>query len=263
MDEHDTDPRDAENRPARRTDGVPELVGRLTDDTVEPAERRRLLARLTTQLARSAKQAGPRAVAGGQWLTDVLLQVVPHLTIRDLDTLRDHYDGLTGDTLADALVRNASRTTAAIGAAGGALAAVEWAAPPTLLTAPVQLAAETLAVVAVEVKLVAELHEAYGHGVRGPLTHRMTEYTTAWAQQRGIDLASLRPGAGALVGAASRKQIRDRVVRRFGRGFSTLGPLLTGAALGAVLNRRATLRLADKVRKDLRKFRVIEGELIR
>lgn len=263
MDEHDTDPADTGKRLTPRADGVPELVGRLTDESVEPAERRRLLARLTGQLARSAKQAGPRAVAGGHWLTDVVLQVVPHLTIRDLDTLKDHHGGRTGDDLAEALVRNAARTTAAIGAAGGAVAALEWAAPPTLLSAPVQLAAETLAVVAVEVKLVAELHHVYGHRIQGPLTHRMIEYTNAWAEQRGVDLASLRPGAGALVGAASRKQIRDRVVRRFGRGFSTLGPLLTGAALGASLNRRATHRLADRVRKDLRKLRVIEGELIR
>ena len=39
---------------------------------------------------------------------------------------------------------------------------MEFAAPPTLLTAPVQLAAETLLVAAIEIKLLAELHEVYG-----------------------------------------------------------------------------------------------------
>ena len=69
--------------------------------------------------------------------------------------------GSTADDLAQALISGAAKATGAVGAAGGALAAVEFAAPPTLLTAPVQLAAETLLVAAIEVKLLAELHEVY------------------------------------------------------------------------------------------------------
>jgi hypothetical protein len=38
-----------------------------------------------------------------------------------------------------------------------------------------------------------------------------------------------------------------------GRNVSTLGPLLTGAAAGAVINARETRRLADEVRADLRR----------
>ena len=48
---------------------------------------------------------------------------------------------------------------------------------------------------------------------------------------------------------------RDRLVRRFGRNLTTLGPLLTGAAVAAFLNRRATVKLAEEVRRDLAKRR--------
>ena len=88
--------------------------------------------------------------------------VAPHVPLRDLETLRAHYDGLDGDELADRLIRNAARVTAGIGAAGGGVAAVEWVATPSLLSAPVLLAAETVAVVAIEIKLIGELHEVYG-----------------------------------------------------------------------------------------------------
>ena len=70
-------------------------------------------------------------------------------------------------------MRNAARTTAAIGAAAGALSAVELAAPPTLLAAPVQVAAGTLAVVAVELKLLAELHVTYGRAPVGRFTAKL------------------------------------------------------------------------------------------
>ena len=70
--------------------------------------------------------------------------------------------------MAEAVIRSASRTSAALGAAAGALAAAELAAPPALLATPVQLAAETLAVVAVELRMVGELHEVYGLPVPGP-----------------------------------------------------------------------------------------------
>src|SRR5205823_14912721 len=107
----------------------------------------------------------PRAAV--QWMTEAVAEVAPHLPIRDLDTLRLHHDGLDGEALAERLVRNAARVTAGIGAAGGGVAAIEWLATPTLLSAPVLLAAETVAVVAVEMKLIGELHEVYRRPVPG------------------------------------------------------------------------------------------------
>jgi hypothetical protein len=55
----------------------------------------------------------------------------------------------------------------------------------------------------------------------------------------------------AVLSTTARHELRDRLLRRFGRNLTTLGPLLTGAAVAAFLNRRATLKLADEVRRDL------------
>ena len=94
-------------------------------------------------------------------MADVVGDIAPHVPVRDLDTLHEHFDGLDGDELADRLIRNAARATAGVGAAGGGVASLQWAATPTLLSAPVLLAAETVAVVAIELKLIGELHEVY------------------------------------------------------------------------------------------------------
>ena len=131
---------------------------------------------------------------------------------------------------------------------GGGVAAVEWAAPPALLTAPVLLAAETVAVVAVEIKLIGELQEMYGLPVTGSGTHRAVTLVHAWASRRGVNLLVPGRGAAAALGTAARFELRDRLLRRFGRNITTFGPLLTGAAVAAWLNRRATQRLGEEVR---------------
>jgi hypothetical protein len=41
------------------------------------------------------------------------------------------------------------------------------------------------------------------------------------------------------------------ILKRFGRNLTTLGPLLTGAAVASYLNRKATRRLGDDLRRDL------------
>jgi hypothetical protein len=181
--------------------------------------------------------------------------IAPRLPVRDLLTLRQHHGGLSGDELADALVTAAARTTAAIGAAGGALASAEMAAPPALLAAPVQLAAETLAVVAVELKLVAELHVIYGRAPLGSRAQVATAYLMSWATKRGIDVSAGPPSLASVLGTAARSQLRSRVLRRLGRNVSTLAPFLAGAVAGAELNRRETRSLGEKLRADLRKTR--------
>ena len=128
---------------------------------------------------------------GGAWLADLLLDTAPRIPFRNLATLQDQHPGLGADDLAEALISGAAKASGSIGAAGGALAAVEFAAPPFLLTAPVQLAAETLLVAAVEVKLIAELHEVYGAAVPGSLPVERMAYVMAWTERRGID--PLRP----------------------------------------------------------------------
>ena len=47
------------------------------------------------------------------------------------------------------------------------------------------------------------------------------------------------------------RQLRERLLRRFGRNLTTYGPLLTGAAVASYLNRRATVALAQQIRNDL------------
>ncbi|MGH3098948.1 MAG: hypothetical protein ACRDMV_23420 [Streptosporangiales bacterium] len=233
------------------TDRVAEAVERLSDPErpIEGKERRRLLAGVAKSIAGSTRSVHAHGLMG--WMGGVLEAVTPRLRVRDLETLRAHHHGLTGEALADSLVEASSRGSAVVGAAGGALAAVEYAAPPTLLSVPVQIAAETLVVAAIEIKLIAELHEVYGVEVGHTGRQRGTAYVQAWAKQRGVN--ALEPGSlTAALGAGARRELRQRLLARLGRNLTTLGPLLTGAVAGGYLNRRGTKRLAGAVRDDLR-----------
>lgn len=241
----------------RSEDEVAELVGRLVapEDT-DGAERRRLLGRLGNTLVDSARKAGKSGRGRGRWLADVFMNIAPRLPIRDVATLSEHHYGLTGEQLADDLVRTAAKATTAVGAVGGALAAAEFAAPPLLLSAPAQLVAETLVVAAIEVKLLAELHEVYGVRVPGTGSQRATAFAVAWSRQRGVN--PLTPGSATLaLGAAAKTALRNRLMRTLGRHLTTLGPFLTGAVAGGALNRAATRKLAKMVRADLREQRAL------
>jgi uncharacterized protein (DUF697 family) len=228
-------------------------VAALTADDLEPGSRRQLLGRLVEEVRKRGLGQLFRPRAALRWMTDVVGDVAPHVPIRDLDTLRRHLDGLDGDDLADRLIRNAARATAGIGAAGGGVASIEWAAPPTLLSAPVLLAAETVAVVAIELKLIGELHEVYGQPVTGSGGQRAVALIQSWSGQRGVN--PLVPGVGlaTVLGTASRRELQGTLMRRFGRNLTTMGPLLTGAAVASYLNRRATRNLGEHIKKDLRK----------
>ncbi|MDX6205716.1 MAG: hypothetical protein QOF39_1773 [Frankiales bacterium] len=233
-------------------------------EPVSRTARVRQIGQLTAALAHSARTAGVRAVTGGRWLTDLVEQIAPHVTLRDLPTLEKAY-GCRGDALAEAVVKSASHSTAAIGAAAGALAAAELAAPPALLGAPVQLAAETLTVVAIELRMLGELHEVYGLPLVGNPKDRATALLTTWVRRRALEA-----GAGSLLlGAAARRELRKRVMKRLGGSITTLAPFLAGAVAGAEVNRRETRKLGESVSKDLRgravkafpAGRVVEGEL--
>jgi uncharacterized protein (DUF697 family) len=228
-------------------------VAALTADDLEPEGRRKLLGRLVTDVRRRGLGQLFRPAAALRWMTDVVGDIAPHVPVRDLDTLHEHFAGLDGDDLADRLIRNAARATGGIGAAGGGVASLQWVATPTLLSAPVLLAAETVAVVAIELKLIGELHEVYGQPITGSTTQRANALLQAWSGQRGVN--PLLPGVGiaSILGTASRKELQNTLLRRFGRNLTTIGPLLTGAAVASYLNRRATKNLGEHVQKDLRK----------
>ena len=243
---------DVEPTPGDGSTELGELIGRLAgDEDMDRETRGRLLGRLARLLGQSARKVGAAGAARGRWLGDLLVEAAPHIPIRDIETLQAHHPGLMGEELADTLVKTAGNGTTAVGAAGGALAAVQFTAPPLLLTAPAQLAAETLVISAIEVKMIAELHEVYGVRVQGTGTARGAAFVTSWARQRGINPLETGSLTSAL-GTAAKSALRKRMLRTFGRSLGTMGPFLTGAAAGAALNRSATKALAMKVRNDLR-----------
>jgi hypothetical protein len=228
--------------PADQGDDLHTVVARLTHH--EPLDRRAhvgLLGRLAVLMASRSRR-----------LVDVLIDIAPHIPIRDRATLRAHHHDLDGDELAASLIATASRVTGTVGAAGGLLSTIEFAAPPTLLSAPIQIAAETLAVVVVEVKLIAELHEVYGHAPAGTTTARAMAYLGSWSQRRGIDPFA-GPSLTGVISGAARRELRQRLIRRAGRNVTTVMPFLAGAVAGAALNQRETHKLGDQIVRDLRR----------
>jgi hypothetical protein len=239
-------------RSEREARDVADIVGRLGAPDVDRAEQARQLVALSSVVATRARRAGASAIGSGRMLGDLLLDAAPHLPIRDLPTLSAHHHGLTGEALAEAVVRNAVRTTMGIGAAGGAVAAAEWAALPLLVTVPLEVIVETVAVAAVEVKLVGELHAVYGVDVPGTGAQRATAFAGSWAVRRGID--PMRPWTiPNVLGIAGRQQLGKRMVGRFARNLGTLVPFLLGAVIGARVNRTETVRLGAAMRDDLRR----------
>ncbi len=53
-----------------------------------------------------------------------------------------------------------------------------------------------------------------------------------------------------------RRELRQQIMKRMVRDLPNLMPFLVGAAVGALMNRRDTKKLAGKVRTDLRKAQV-------
>lgn len=242
---------EAERRLAELTAELAELDTATAPQAPDRTARARVaLGRISRSLAGRTSTASRRANAGRRSLAGHLLATAPRIPVRDLATLRRQYPRADSpEELADRLATGACRATTAIGAGVGAAAVV----PTVAVTA--ELAAELLAVAAVEVKLIAELHEAYGQPAVGSRTERATAYLGAWADRRGIDSIRLLQPSGLLAmgaGARVRRQVSRRLTRGSLRKLPSLTPLLIGSALGAQLNRRDTRRLAEQVRADLR-----------
>lgn len=194
----------------------------------------------------SGTATGKLVRAGGQWLTAQAIDMAPRVPIRDAATLRRHHPGLDDEQLAERLIVAASRASAGIGAAVGAAAAV-----PFVPTLPMELGVETLALVAVELKLIAELHEVYGQQATGSTAQRMLAYLTAWSQRRGVRLTA--NGISLAVGSPVRRQLERRLLAKASQSALALAPLLTGVAAGALIDHHETRKLGTAVRNDLRK----------
>jgi hypothetical protein len=230
-----------------------ELATKVTEAR-EPQERRRLTAafaaaarsgaRVTGRGVRAARRG---ASTGTGWLAGQVVVMAPRLRVRDQAALRAQFAGLSTEDAADALITGAARASAAVGGAVGA-----WAALPVLPAFPVEIVTETLALIGIEIKLIAELHELYGVPASGNVVDRATAYIGSWAHRRGV-LAVAPGGLLMVAGSPLARRLRRRLYGRVGRSAFSLGPLFTGAMAGAVLNSRETRRLGQEIRADLRR----------
>lgn len=235
---------------------IAEQAAELATEVTEaerPAERRRLAAAFAAAARSGARVTGRgmratrrRLSVGSGWLSAQVLALAPRLRVRDQAALAAQFPGLSAEELAEALIEGAAKASAAVGGAVGAVAVL-----PVLPAFPVEVATETLALVGIEIKLVAELHEAYGMPAGGSGVDRMSAYVAAWAHRRGVFTV---PG-GIILAAGSplARRLRRRLAARAGRSVFSLGPLLSGAAAGAMLNRRETRRLGQEIHADLRR----------
>ena len=211
-------------------------------------------ARRGVEGARRGAGSASRGVTSGvtsgmSWLTAQVLAMGPRLRIRDRATLRAQFRGASDDEIAQRLIERAGRASAAVGGTTGA-----WAALPALPAFPVEVAAETLAVVGIEVKLVAELHEIYGMAAVGSGPERARAYLGSWASRRGV--YQVDGGLLLIAGSPLAKQLTRRLAARVRRSTLSLAPLFTGAIAGAALNRRETRKLGHQNRDELRQRRM-------
>jgi hypothetical protein len=202
-------------------------------------------------VAQRGAQAGGSAAwhglrASGQWLAGQVLEMAPKVPIRSLATLQAQHPALDTEQLADALIAGAARASAGVGAAVGAAAAV-----PFIPTIPVELGVETLALVAIELKLIAELHEVYGMPAPGSAPQRMIAYVGSWADRRGVRITT--SGLALAVGSPLRRKLERRLLAKASQSALALAPLLTGVVAGALIDHHETRRLGHLVRDDLRK----------
>src|SRR5262249_56618099 len=97
---------------------------------------------------------------------------------------------------------------------------------------PAEIVTETLALVGIEIKLIAELHEVYGTPAAGNAVDRATAYVEAWAHRRGVLAAT--PGGLILVAGSP---LARRVPRAAGPPpqptAGSPGPPVPGGAAGA------------------------------
>ncbi|MPY56491.1 hypothetical protein [Streptomyces spongiae] len=236
---------------ANTTDAQPGLP--VPADSPASVARRRaavVTGALSQGIKAGARKGGSRARAALAQLADRIIDTAPRIPVRDLATLRRQFPGLGPEEIADRLVAGAANASSTVGAGIGAAAMLP--VPPAM---PTELAAEVTAVAAIELKLIAELHEVYGLRPPGNLKQRSTAYLSSWSGERGIDVA--KPATiNAALGSQMKRELRQQIMKRTVRNLPNLMPFMVGAAVGAFMNRRDTKQLADRIRKDLRRLQV-------
>ncbi|MEV5911750.1 hypothetical protein DMH25_15895 [Streptomyces sp. WAC 01325] len=219
-----------------------------------PVARRRV-AVIRERAREGVRKGGSRARAALGYLADRIIENAPRIPVRDLAALRRQFPGLGPEQLADKLVAGAANASSTVGAGVGAAAMLP--VPPAM---PTELAAEITGVAAIELKLIAELHEVYGVRPPGGLKDRSTAYLSSWSEERGID--PMKPTTiNVALGGQMKRELRQQIMKRMVRNLPNLMPFMVGAAVGAVMNRRDTKKLAARIRNDLRKVQVPWEEL--
>jgi len=194
---------------------------------------------------------GKGAVVGGAFLAELLTTTATRLPLRDKATLLDQHPDQDTEQIADSLVAAASKVSGTIGGAAGGLAAAQWLATPSLIAIPVELAAETLLVAGVELKLVAELHEIYDARPQGELGDRASAYLGSWTTQRGLSGEGQTVGLASRLASAGSAALRKRITGRLARNLGSFLPFLAGAVIGARNNSASTRKLSQRLRADL------------
>ena len=165
----------------------------------------------TSVVGRGTHLAGRGVQRGGRWLAGEVLALAPRLPVRDHATLRAQFPGKSPDELADALIEGASRASAAVGATVGI-----WSVLPVAPAFPAEIVTETLTLVGIEIKLIAELHEVYGMRPPGDFASRMTTFVGAWAHRGGVVLT---PGGVVLaIGSPLGRRLQRRLAARRAAG---------------------------------------------
>ena len=197
------------------------------------------LPRLAGRGGRSA-WAGLRS--GGRWLTTQVLAMAPRLPVRSADTLRGQFPGRTPDELADIADRRRRRGPRRASARPSAR---RWCCPSSRPCRS-RSAWRPWPWSASSSSSSPSCTRCTGMRPQGSKVDRTMAYVDSWAHRRGVGLAPGRPGArDRLAAAAAAGAAADR---RAGRSAFSLGPLLTGAAAGALLNRRETRKLGQEIR---------------
>ncbi len=211
---------------------------------------------LANVLRHSVRITRKGLTVSGRGIGDVLYYMAPRLPLRDSTALRATYGDLSRDALAEEVARSATRASAVVGGATGAVASMGQFVPPTWIALPFEILIETLLISGIELRMIAELHSVYDIPTGNTPEARADTLLAFWSERKGVDVTTLGSAGPALTARGARTQlvraVRKRIIARAARNVSTLIPLFVGAVLGAEINRRSTDSLSRAVLRELR-----------
>lgn len=167
--------------------------------------------------------------------------VLPRTHARSLPQLRGAYPDLGPDELAEKLVSDAARNSAAVGATAACCALA-----PMPAAGPLATISESAATSAVRTRLTAELHTVYGLLDPSPVNEGATGHLTQWASRDNKGALSLA-ALPALMLATTRTLPRALRQRMRLRTVFAVSAVSAGLRSG-----RDTRRYGESLRNDLR-----------